>query len=80
MPITAGSIERGNRNLMDSSTYWVTHYGYGGIFVLLMLGIVGIPIPDESLLAFAGYLVSKGELQLLPTLAVALLAVCAASP
>ena len=28
---------------------WVTRYGYFGIFFLLMLGIVGLPVPDELL-------------------------------
>jgi membrane protein DedA with SNARE-associated domain len=51
--------------------HWILEYGYGGIFSLLMLGIVGIPVPDEILLAFSGFLVSKGELHLLPTLAAA---------
>jgi membrane protein DedA with SNARE-associated domain len=37
-------------------------YGYGGIFVLLMLGIVGLPVPDETLLVFCGYLISRGRL------------------
>lgn len=47
---------------------WVTEYGYAGIFSLLTLGILGLPIPDETLLAFAGYLVYKGDLGLLPTI------------
>jgi membrane protein DedA with SNARE-associated domain len=36
---------------------WITHYGYFGLFSLLMLGIVGLPIPDETLLTFSGYLI-----------------------
>ncbi len=36
------------------------------IFSLLMLGIVGVPIPDETLLTLAGYLVYRGDLQLIP--------------
>jgi membrane protein DedA with SNARE-associated domain len=47
---------------------WISHYGYAGIFSLLMFGIVGAPIPDETLLAFSGYLVFKGELGLFPTM------------
>ncbi|WP_042221039.1 DedA family protein [Oceanobacillus manasiensis] len=30
-------------------------YGYYGIFIALVLGIVGLPIPDELLLTFVGY-------------------------
>ena len=48
---------------------WVAHYGYVGIFGLLMLGIVGAPIPDETLLMFAGYLIFKHELEPLPAFA-----------
>src|SRR5439155_6394983 len=52
---------------------WITQYGYGAIFVLLMLGIVGLPVPDETLLTFAGYLVFKEKLAFLPTLLAAFL-------
>jgi membrane protein DedA with SNARE-associated domain len=48
---------------------WIADYGYVGIFGLLMLGIVGLPIPDETLLLFTGYLISKHELELLPAIA-----------
>lgn len=58
---------------MDVVTVWITQYGYGAIFVLLMLGIVGLPVPDETLLTFAGYLVFKQKLTFLPTLLTAFL-------
>ena len=58
---------------MDAGTVWITQYGYGAIFVLLMLGIAGVPVPDETLLTFAGYLVFKQKLTFLPTLATAFL-------
>jgi len=48
-------------------------YGYLGVFSLLMLGIVGLPVPDEWLLTFAGYLVYKGHFRIVPTLAAAVL-------
>jgi membrane protein DedA with SNARE-associated domain len=41
---------------------WITHYGYLAIFSLLVLGIVGLPVPDETLLTFTGYLVYQGHL------------------
>ena len=31
---------------------WIAHYGYGAIFLLLMLGVVGLPVPDETLLVY----------------------------
>ncbi len=60
--------------------YWVSHYGYPALFLLLLLGIVGLPMPDETLLAFAGYLVSRGVLRLAPTVAASFLgSVCGIS-
>ena len=43
---------------------WLTQYGYLAIFSLLVLGIVGLPVPDETLLTFTGYLVYQGHLSL----------------
>ena len=51
---------------MDAVFQWITTYGYGAIFLLLMLGIVGLPIPDETLLVFCGYLISKGNMRPIP--------------
>jgi membrane protein DedA with SNARE-associated domain len=51
---------------MDRILQWVSEYGYGAIFVLLLLGIVGIPIPDETLLIVCGYLIFKGTLHPVP--------------
>src|SRR5216683_6866798 len=47
---------------MDAVFQWITTYGYGAIFLLLMLGVVGLPIPDETLLVFCGYLISRGRM------------------
>jgi membrane protein DedA with SNARE-associated domain len=54
---------------VESVLGWVAHYGYVGIFGLLMLGIVGAPIPDETLLVFTGYLIFKHQLEPLPAFA-----------
>lgn len=51
----------------------IKHYGYLGMFASLMLGMFGLPMPDESLLTAAGYLVSKNYLQLMPALLAAYL-------
>lgn len=58
---------------MHGFEHLITDYGYPGLFVLLMLGIVGLPIPDETLLAFAGYLVFQGKLNPVSTLLVSFL-------
>jgi membrane protein DedA with SNARE-associated domain len=52
---------------MESLLSWLSHYGYAGLFGLLLLGIVGLPIPDETLLVFSGYLISRGRLHPVPT-------------
>ncbi len=57
---------------MDAVFAWVATYGYGALFLLLMLGIVGLPIPDETLLVFSGYLISQGKLNFAGTLAAAI--------
>ena len=51
---------------MELGVEWIAQHGYSAIFVLLMLGIIGLPVPDETLLLFVGYLSFKGELQLEP--------------
>jgi len=45
---------------------WISNYGYPAIFCLLMLGIVGLPVPDETLLTFTGYLIFSHHLKLAP--------------
>jgi membrane protein DedA with SNARE-associated domain len=52
---------------------WIAHYGYAAVFFLLVFGIVGLPVPDETLLTLTGYLVFKGTLHLVPSFAVAYL-------
>jgi len=51
----------------ESFLHWVTAYGPAAIFVLLFLGVFGLPVPDETLLTFAGVLVRRGHLHFLPT-------------
>lgn len=57
--------------------HWLTHYGSLGLFLLLSLGIIGLPIPDETLLILAGVLSAKGHLNLYSAYTSALLgAIC----
>ena len=58
---------------MDHLIHLIKSYGYLGIFGSLMLGMFGLPMPDESLLTATGYLISKNYLQLLPALLAAYL-------
>ena len=52
---------------------WIAEYGYAGIFVALVAGIVGAPVPDETILTFAGYLVWRGDLSALPAFCASIL-------
>ena len=50
----------------------ITDWGYAGIVLVVILGNIGLPVPEETVLAVAGYLVWSGRLQLLPVLIVGL--------
>jgi len=53
------------------------HWGYLGIFVVVVLGNLGLPVPEESVLALAGYLVHEGKMRLPLTLAVGIVSAAA---
>ncbi|WP_062232973.1 DedA family protein [Fictibacillus sp. FJAT-27399] len=40
---------------------FIIHYEYVGIFLALAFGLIGLPVPDEILLTFTGYLVYEGK-------------------
>ena len=47
---------------MPDVSEFVAHWGYLAIFVIVVLGNVGLPVPEESALLAAGYLVWRGDL------------------
>lgn len=47
---------------------FIHHYGYIGLTAILILGIVGLPLPDETILTAVGYFVYKGSLLYFPSL------------
>jgi membrane protein DedA with SNARE-associated domain len=51
--------------------HFLASYGYFAIFFLLMLGIVGPLIPDDTILVLSGIAVHRGQLHLGATIAVA---------
>lgn len=53
---------------MDTGFQFISEHGYGALVLLLMLGIVGLPIPDEAMLMFVGYLIFRGDLAAVPAL------------
>ena len=42
----------------------VSHWGYLAVFVLVILGNAGVPVPEETVLLVAGFLVWTGQLRL----------------
>lgn len=57
----------------ESFTYWLLHYGSIGLFILLAAGIVALPVPEETLMIFAGFLMQSGKLHIPGTLLAAYL-------
>lgn len=51
---------------------YLTRYGAPVLFVAQLLGIFGLPIPDELLLTIAGVLMRRGQLSRVPTIAAAI--------
>jgi membrane protein DedA with SNARE-associated domain len=54
-------------------TQWITAYGSLALFGLLVLGVFGAPVPDETLLVIAGALVGRHELGSVATYSAAFL-------
>src|SRR2546425_4964039 len=63
--------------IMPDINQLISDWGYAGIFLVVILGNIGLPVPEETVLAVAGYLVWSGRLQLLPVLIVALVSAVA---
>jgi membrane protein DedA with SNARE-associated domain len=59
--------------MRDTLFQWVTAHGYVGLFSLLVLGIVGLPVPDEWLLTLCGYFVFRQTFRFVPTVTAAFL-------
>lgn len=61
----AGSFARGwVITLEQHLSSLIAQYGYAGIFAALCLGIVGLPVPDETLLTYVGFASYRGTLSL----------------
>jgi membrane protein DedA with SNARE-associated domain len=56
---------------MPDFSQLLADWGYPAIFLVVVLGNIGLPVPEETVLAVAGYLVWSGRLQLVPVLLVA---------
>lgn len=51
---------------------WILEYGAPILFLMLVVGIVGLPIPDETLLVISGVLIAKGKLDAVPIIIAAI--------
>ena len=49
---------------MPELGHLIEHWGYLAIVVFVLLGNLGVPVPEESILVLAGYLVWQGDLRL----------------
>ncbi len=47
---------------------WLLHYGAFALFGLLALGIIALPVPDETLMVLAGVLMFNGTLHIPSTI------------
>jgi membrane protein DedA with SNARE-associated domain len=59
--------------MRETLLQWVAAHGYLGLFSLLVLGIVGLPVPDEWLLTLCGYFVFRQTFRFVPTVTAAFL-------
>lgn len=46
---------------MAGITFYIAHYGYAAMYFLLALGILGIPVPDETLIVAFGGMAARGS-------------------
>lgn len=58
---------------IDTLSVWLTRYGSIALFVLLCLGILALPIPEETLMIVAGALMKHDKLSIIGTVSAAIL-------
>lgn len=69
--LLALSISSISTLITSTATAWVNAYGYAAIFILMAMESATLPIPSEVVLPLAGFLASKGTLNLYLVIAVA---------
>ena len=55
---------------MLESTTFINHFPYLGIFLLLILGEIGLPFPEDATLILSGFLTAHGVIKPLPAFSV----------
>src|SRR5262245_48463268 len=59
---------------MPDLSAFLEHWRYPAIFATVILGNVGLPVPEETVLALGGFLAQRGELHLPTVIAVGVFA------
>jgi membrane protein DedA with SNARE-associated domain len=57
---------------MPDLTPFIAQWGYAAIFVIVILGNLGLPVPEETVLTVSGYLIWQGRLRPLPVVLTAI--------
>jgi membrane protein DedA with SNARE-associated domain len=57
--------------MVELLLHWIAKHGYGVIFAVFALGIFGLPLPNDLILAYLGFLIYKGQLHAMPTVVAA---------
>lgn len=57
---------------IDTLTTWLTLYGPPSLFILLALGIIALPVPEETLLVTSGALMKNAQMDEFSTIIAAL--------
>ncbi len=55
----------------ETFSWWLLHFGSVALFCFLMLGILALPIPEETLMVIAGAMMHEGRLIILWTIVAA---------
>jgi len=51
--------------------YYLMHYNYGGVFIIICLEMIGIPFPAETTLTVTGFAINRSVFSLVPLVFVA---------
>jgi membrane protein DedA with SNARE-associated domain len=52
--------------MLETNAY-IQQFPYLGLFILLILGTLGLPFPEDAILILAGFLVANRTIKLIPT-------------
>lgn len=58
--------------------HYITQYGYVGLFLIVGISILGLPVPDEFLMTFVGFLTYSGQLNTVSAILFAAMGCCTA--